>query len=69
LISTDAFKYLSAERRKVLLDNLTAHADKADDMSRGVIKGMRRVKRLRLRDDDLIAKLAHNWALTRDETI
>lgn len=69
LVSTDAFKYLSPERRQTLLTMLTTKADKVDDMARGVIKGMRRVKRIRLRDDDIIADLAHNWALTRSTKI
>lgn len=66
LISSGAFKYSTVDKRKEIVNSLAEQADKIDDMSRAVIKGIRKVKRERLRDDDLIQKLYHHWALTNN---
>lgn len=61
-IETSAFKYSSPEARKTFLDQLAAHAGKQDDMIKAVIKGIRKIKRIRLRDDDTITALVQFWA-------
>lgn len=62
LIQSGAFKYSSPESRKNLVADLIGHADKSDDMIRAITKGMRQIKRTRLRDDDVIAQLANFYA-------
>lgn len=62
LVSSGAFKYSTPDKRKELINELATYADKVDDMARAVIKGVRKVKRARLRDDEIIQKLAHFWA-------
>lgn len=63
MVESGAFKYTTPSHRKALLDALTAHADKVDDSARAIIKGMRQIKRAKIRDDDVIAMLAHSYAL------
>lgn len=62
MIESGAFKYTTPVHRKALLDALIDHADKVDDSARAIIKGMRQIKRAKIRDDDVIAMLAHSYA-------
>ena len=65
LVDSGAFRFSTPVKRKELIDALASQADAIDDMSRAIIKGVRRVKRERLRDDEAIQALFHFWALNR----